>query len=54
MLLPNEAEKTASRKRKQNVNKWKRNVRKAKKLRGETHVNTVGISVLAKEPLPVN
>ena len=25
-----------------------------KKLRGETHVNTVGISVLAKEPLLVN
>jgi len=27
---------------------------KQKQLRGETHVNTVGISVLAKEPLPVN
>ena len=46
--------KSVARKRKRNADQWKCNVRKAKRAKGEAYVNTVGMSVPAKEVLPLN
>ena len=50
--IPNEnvdvVAKRITQKRKRNTDLWKRNVRKSKHLKGEVHVNSVGVEVSAK------
>jgi len=56
--IPNEnvevMAKRLTRKRKRNTDLWKRNVRKSKHLKGEVHVNSVGVEVSAKSVKLVN